>query len=150
MLIEPANSQTGLVRGTILLPENSITVRITEQHKRMEVITQKIYVSNCIEEVLYTPISVISCPGKTFNTKASIEHRSTAPETHTVKGELRSSFTDCTTGTVTQLGGNLSSCLASLATYNTPRPSLTTSYQNYLSFAIFPIASILAITHVYS
>ncbi|GFU64932.1 hypothetical protein TNCV_785831 [Trichonephila clavipes] len=34
--------------------------------------------------------------------------RSTAPETHTVKRALQSPFTDCTTGTIIQLGGNLS------------------------------------------
>ncbi|GFV32273.1 uncharacterized protein TNCV_1675591 [Trichonephila clavipes] len=36
MLIQPARSQLGLVRGTVVLLENSITLRITEQHKRME------------------------------------------------------------------------------------------------------------------
>ncbi|GFW57033.1 hypothetical protein TNCV_3473161 [Trichonephila clavipes] len=36
MLIQPANSRPGLVRGTVVLLENSITVWITEQHKRME------------------------------------------------------------------------------------------------------------------
>ncbi|GFT01716.1 hypothetical protein TNCV_4205311 [Trichonephila clavipes] len=38
MLTQPASSQLGLVRGTVVLLENSITVRITEQHKRKEVI----------------------------------------------------------------------------------------------------------------
>ncbi|GFW36585.1 hypothetical protein TNCV_1955851 [Trichonephila clavipes] len=36
MLIHSASSQPGLVRGTVVWLENSITVRITEQHKRME------------------------------------------------------------------------------------------------------------------
>ncbi|GFT75722.1 hypothetical protein TNCV_3125221 [Trichonephila clavipes] len=43
-------SQPGLVRGTVALLENSLTVRKKEQHKRMEVITQKLYVQNCIKE----------------------------------------------------------------------------------------------------
>ncbi|GFY21895.1 hypothetical protein TNCV_3295391 [Trichonephila clavipes] len=50
-------------------------------------------------------------------------------ETHTVKRALHTPFTDCSTGTVIQLGGNMSSCLASLAMYNTPEPSLTMHYQ---------------------
>ncbi|GFW82577.1 hypothetical protein TNCV_4694591 [Trichonephila clavipes] len=33
MLIQPASSRLGLVRGTVVLLENSITVRITEQYK---------------------------------------------------------------------------------------------------------------------
>ncbi|GFX87747.1 hypothetical protein TNCV_2190241 [Trichonephila clavipes] len=36
MLIQSASSQPGLVRGTVVFLENSITVRITEQHKWME------------------------------------------------------------------------------------------------------------------
>ncbi|GFW77124.1 putative transposable element [Trichonephila clavipes] len=48
MLLQPASSQLGHVRGIVLL-ENSITVRITEQHKRIEVIIQQLYVPNCIE-----------------------------------------------------------------------------------------------------
>ncbi|GFU55651.1 hypothetical protein TNCV_1649641 [Trichonephila clavipes] len=55
--------------------------------------------------------------------------RSTAPETHTVKRALHKPFADCTTGTVIQLGGNLSLCLASLATYNRPESSLSTHCQ---------------------
>ncbi|GFV26219.1 hypothetical protein TNCV_3150191 [Trichonephila clavipes] len=38
----------GLVRGTVVLLENSITVRITEQHERMEMVTQQFYEPNCI------------------------------------------------------------------------------------------------------
>ncbi|GFX74259.1 hypothetical protein TNCV_838131 [Trichonephila clavipes] len=49
MVIQPASCQPGLVRGTVIFLENSITVWIVEQHKRMEVITQQLYVSNCIE-----------------------------------------------------------------------------------------------------
>ncbi|GFU55132.1 hypothetical protein TNCV_426371 [Trichonephila clavipes] len=41
MLIQPASSQEGLVRGTVVFLENSITVLIIEQHKWMEVITQQ-------------------------------------------------------------------------------------------------------------
>ncbi|GFW92200.1 transposable element Tcb1 transposase [Trichonephila clavipes] len=48
-LIQPACNQPGLVRGTAVLLENSITVRITEQHKRVEVIIYQLYVPNCIE-----------------------------------------------------------------------------------------------------
>ncbi|GFS98243.1 hypothetical protein TNCV_944241 [Trichonephila clavipes] len=51
--------------------------------------------------------------------------RSRTSETHTVKRALHSPFADCTNGTVIQLDGNLSLCLASLATYNTPELSLT-------------------------
>ncbi|GFU20427.1 hypothetical protein TNCV_2521921 [Trichonephila clavipes] len=36
MLIQPASSQPGLVKGTVVLLENSITLRITEQHKRID------------------------------------------------------------------------------------------------------------------
>ncbi|GFX34944.1 hypothetical protein TNCV_2328841 [Trichonephila clavipes] len=36
MLIQPASSQPGLVRGTVVLLKDSITKRITEQHKWME------------------------------------------------------------------------------------------------------------------
>ncbi|GFV89118.1 uncharacterized protein TNCV_4913171 [Trichonephila clavipes] len=49
MFIQPTSSQPGLVRGTAVLLENSITVRITEQNKRIERIAQQIYVKNCIE-----------------------------------------------------------------------------------------------------
>ncbi|GFW74288.1 hypothetical protein TNCV_2524911 [Trichonephila clavipes] len=54
MLIQSAICQPGLVRGTVVLLENSITVQITEQHKRMLVITQQLYVPNCIEGGWYT------------------------------------------------------------------------------------------------
>ncbi|GFW45727.1 thioredoxin-related transmembrane protein 1 [Trichonephila clavipes] len=47
--IQPASSQLGFVRGTLVLLENSITVGITEQHKQMGVITQQLYLPNCIE-----------------------------------------------------------------------------------------------------
>ncbi|GFW34555.1 DUF1758 domain-containing protein [Trichonephila clavipes] len=36
MFNQPSSSQPRLVRGTVVLLENSITMRITEQHKRME------------------------------------------------------------------------------------------------------------------
>ncbi|GFT40245.1 uncharacterized protein TNCV_627491 [Trichonephila clavipes] len=62
MLIQPASSQPGLVRGTIVLLETSITVWITEQQKGMEVITQQLYVPNCIEgvccQVIYSQFSL--------------------------------------------------------------------------------------------
>ncbi|GFY30601.1 hypothetical protein TNCV_3117631 [Trichonephila clavipes] len=102
-----ASSKPGLVRGTVVLLENSITVWITKQNKRMEVNTKQLYEPNCIEGV-----------------------RSMALETHTVKRVLHSPFTNSTTGTVIQLGGNLSSYLALLAMYNTPEPSLTTHCQS--------------------
>ncbi|GFT69661.1 hypothetical protein TNCV_1298701 [Trichonephila clavipes] len=54
MLIQPASSQLVLVTGTDVLLKNSITVRITEHHKRMEVITQQLYVPNCFERGWYT------------------------------------------------------------------------------------------------
>ncbi|GFX12612.1 hypothetical protein TNCV_3157331 [Trichonephila clavipes] len=44
MLIQQVSSEPGLVRGTVDLLENSITGRITEQHKRMGVITQNLCV----------------------------------------------------------------------------------------------------------
>ncbi|GFU68685.1 hypothetical protein TNCV_309001 [Trichonephila clavipes] len=98
MLIQPASSQPVLMRGTVVLLENSITVRITEQHKGIEVIP---HVPNCLQEVLYIPVS--ACPGKTRSPMVSIEQwhscRSTAPEIDTV----HTPFTDCTTGTVIQL-----------------------------------------------
>ncbi|GFT67267.1 hypothetical protein TNCV_2359471 [Trichonephila clavipes] len=40
--------------GTVVLLEASITVRITEHHKRMEVVPQQLYVPNFIEEGWYT------------------------------------------------------------------------------------------------
>ncbi|GFT38941.1 hypothetical protein TNCV_388071 [Trichonephila clavipes] len=49
MLIQSASSHPGLVRGTVVLLENSITLRITEQHKRMEVVFQQLFAPNCIE-----------------------------------------------------------------------------------------------------
>ncbi|GFT13058.1 hypothetical protein TNCV_431642 [Trichonephila clavipes] len=39
MLIQPASSQPRLVRGTVILLEGYFTVRITELHKRMKLIT---------------------------------------------------------------------------------------------------------------
>ncbi|GFV55696.1 hypothetical protein TNCV_754961 [Trichonephila clavipes] len=53
MLIQPASSQPGLVRGTVVLLENFTTVRVSEQHKR-KVNTQQLYVPNCIEGGWYT------------------------------------------------------------------------------------------------
>ncbi|GFW55500.1 hypothetical protein TNCV_118841 [Trichonephila clavipes] len=38
MLFKPASSQLVLVRGTVASLESSNTVRITEQHKQMEVV----------------------------------------------------------------------------------------------------------------
>ncbi|GFW34749.1 hypothetical protein TNCV_953771 [Trichonephila clavipes] len=49
MLLQPASSQPGLERGTVVLQENSITVRIIGEHKRMKVITQQLSVPNCME-----------------------------------------------------------------------------------------------------
>ncbi|GFU94205.1 hypothetical protein TNCV_1302551 [Trichonephila clavipes] len=42
MLIQPASSQLGLVRGIVVLLKNAVTELITEQHKRMEVINQQL------------------------------------------------------------------------------------------------------------
>ncbi|GFW41609.1 hypothetical protein TNCV_4035251 [Trichonephila clavipes] len=56
MLIQPASSQPGLVRGTLL--KNSFTVRITEQHKPMEVITQQLYTPNRIDAECLDPIDL--------------------------------------------------------------------------------------------
>ncbi|GFW16938.1 hypothetical protein TNCV_2760661 [Trichonephila clavipes] len=56
MLIQPASSQTGLVRGRVVMLENSITVLITEQHKRMELIIQQLYAPNCIEGGCLLPV----------------------------------------------------------------------------------------------
>ncbi|GFU05475.1 hypothetical protein TNCV_3291171 [Trichonephila clavipes] len=49
ILHQPASSQPGLVRGTVVLLENSITAHITGEHKWMEVITQQLSVPNCME-----------------------------------------------------------------------------------------------------
>ncbi|GFU28953.1 integrase catalytic domain-containing protein [Trichonephila clavipes] len=49
MLIQPSSSQPGLVRGTVVLLQNYITVRVSEQHKRMEVITLQLHVPNRIK-----------------------------------------------------------------------------------------------------
>ncbi|GFW91116.1 hypothetical protein TNCV_1759901 [Trichonephila clavipes] len=61
--------------------------------------------------VFYTPVYVLFCPGKKCSKMGRIDkwysRSSTAPETHTVKRALHCPFTDCTTGTVIQLGGNL-------------------------------------------
>ncbi|GFW23739.1 hypothetical protein TNCV_2032821 [Trichonephila clavipes] len=64
MLIQTASNQPGLVKGTVVLQENSITVRITEQYKRMEVITQQFYLPNCIEGGWYTPRRSQTVPQK--------------------------------------------------------------------------------------
>ncbi|GFX72114.1 hypothetical protein TNCV_3050371 [Trichonephila clavipes] len=53
MLIPPDSSHPGLVRGTIVLLGNAITVQITEQHKRMKVVTHQLYVPNCIQRGWY-------------------------------------------------------------------------------------------------
>ncbi|GFU65149.1 hypothetical protein TNCV_4056191 [Trichonephila clavipes] len=49
MLIQSACSVSNLVRCTVVLLENSITARIKEQHKRIELTTQQLYVPKCIE-----------------------------------------------------------------------------------------------------
>ncbi|GFW36850.1 hypothetical protein TNCV_4348911 [Trichonephila clavipes] len=67
MLIQPASSQPGLVRGTVVLLENSLTVRVTEQQKRMEMITQQHYLPNCIEG------GWSSCAAEQFHSDASLE-----------------------------------------------------------------------------
>ncbi|GFW25463.1 hypothetical protein TNCV_3721911 [Trichonephila clavipes] len=54
MLIQPANSQPGLARGIVVLQETSTTVRIAEKLKQIELITQQLYVTNCIEGGWYT------------------------------------------------------------------------------------------------
>ncbi|GFX00180.1 hypothetical protein TNCV_296691 [Trichonephila clavipes] len=54
MLIQPDSTQPGHVRSTVALLGNSNTVRITEQHIRMEMITQQLYVPNCIGGGWYT------------------------------------------------------------------------------------------------
>ncbi|GFY16874.1 hypothetical protein TNCV_3689321 [Trichonephila clavipes] len=54
MIIQPTNSQPELMRGAVVLLENSITVRISGQRKRMEVITQQLYIPNCIDGGWYT------------------------------------------------------------------------------------------------
>ncbi|GFT75952.1 hypothetical protein TNCV_2098851 [Trichonephila clavipes] len=62
--------------------------------------------------VLYTPVSVISCPGKTCRPMACIEQCysgwSRALETLTMRRAWHSPFTDFTTGTVIKKGGYLS------------------------------------------
>ncbi|GFT17514.1 hypothetical protein TNCV_4807561 [Trichonephila clavipes] len=42
------------VRGAVVLLENSITVQITDQHKRRELITRQLYILNCIGGGWYT------------------------------------------------------------------------------------------------
>ncbi|GFU99780.1 hypothetical protein TNCV_506011 [Trichonephila clavipes] len=64
MLIQPASSQPGLVRGTVVLVENSITVWIAEQHKRVEVITQQLYVLIYIKISWYTHQKSQTAPGE--------------------------------------------------------------------------------------
>ena len=49
MLIQSASIRSGLMRDTVVLLENFITVPITKQHKRMEVIIEQLYVPNCNE-----------------------------------------------------------------------------------------------------
>ncbi|GFV49599.1 hypothetical protein TNCV_2814571 [Trichonephila clavipes] len=49
MLIQSASNEPGLVRGTVVLLENSLTMRTTEQNKRMEVFTQQLYVPKYVE-----------------------------------------------------------------------------------------------------
>ncbi|GFV04106.1 hypothetical protein TNCV_917271 [Trichonephila clavipes] len=105
MFIQPACCQPGLVRGTVALMENSIAVRIIERHKRMEMITQQLYVQNCTEGCC--PCALLprqdTC-SPTGSTEQWYSRRSTAPETHTVKQASHSPFTDCMTGPVIQLG----------------------------------------------
>ncbi|GFT92930.1 hypothetical protein TNCV_740801 [Trichonephila clavipes] len=66
MLIRPSSSQPRLVRSTVVLLENSITVRITEEYKRMEVITQQLYVPNYIEGGWYTHQTSKTVPPQTM------------------------------------------------------------------------------------
>ncbi|GFY02610.1 hypothetical protein TNCV_3504901 [Trichonephila clavipes] len=88
------------MRGTVVLMENPITVRITEQHKmdhhggdHPATLRTELH-----SGVFYTPVSVLSCPGQTCSLMVTIEQwfsrRSTALETHTVKVALHSPFTD--------------------------------------------------------
>ncbi|GFU85065.1 hypothetical protein TNCV_1553281 [Trichonephila clavipes] len=65
-----------------------------------------------LHAIISSPLHFTLCaPLPRQNVQANIEQwysrRSTAPETHTVERALHSPFTDCTTGTVIQLGGNL-------------------------------------------
>ncbi|GFV78181.1 hypothetical protein TNCV_1036491 [Trichonephila clavipes] len=53
MLIQPVSRQPELVRGTVVLLENHFIVWITEQHKRMEMISQQLYVPNRIEGYMH-------------------------------------------------------------------------------------------------
>ncbi|GFY19992.1 hypothetical protein TNCV_2146851 [Trichonephila clavipes] len=64
MIIQPASIQPEFFRGTVVLLENSITVQITEQHKRMDVITQQLYVPNCIEAGCYSHQKFQTVPRK--------------------------------------------------------------------------------------
>ncbi|GFV55033.1 hypothetical protein TNCV_989461 [Trichonephila clavipes] len=67
------------MRGTVVLLENSITVRITEQHKRMEhpisvKKSESRFITPCYSfPVLYPLVSELSCPGKTRSPMESIE-----------------------------------------------------------------------------
>ncbi|GFU35328.1 hypothetical protein TNCV_2143711 [Trichonephila clavipes] len=96
MLIQLASIQPGLVRGTVVSLENSITVRIAKQLKRTKVIPQQLYEPNCIEGVLYTPVYVLCFPGNTgspmVNNEQFYSRRSTTPKINTVKRELHSPF----------------------------------------------------------
>ncbi|GFX79240.1 hypothetical protein TNCV_695521 [Trichonephila clavipes] len=54
MIIQSASSQPGLVKGSGAFLGNPITTRISEHHKRMEGISQQLYLPNCIERSWYT------------------------------------------------------------------------------------------------
>ncbi|GFU41290.1 hypothetical protein TNCV_3011161 [Trichonephila clavipes] len=82
MLIQPAISQPGLMRGTVVLLESSVTVRIIERHKRMEVIPQQLYVPNCIEVGRYTHQRPQTVPRKTHQTMIESLCPCTVPTWH--------------------------------------------------------------------
>ncbi|GFX91220.1 hypothetical protein TNCV_1246351 [Trichonephila clavipes] len=84
MLVQASSSQLGLVKGTIVLQENSITVRLREQHKKIK----------ARRAARWRALSngMVCC-------------RSTAPENHKVKRELHSPLIDFTTGILIQLDG---------------------------------------------
>ncbi|GFU85355.1 hypothetical protein TNCV_2386601 [Trichonephila clavipes] len=85
------------VRGTVVLLKNSTTVWITEHHKRIE--------SSSIQSLCSLAQQDMQPDGEHCKMVLSSVDGS---ETHTVKRAPHSPFTDCTTGTVIQLGGNLS------------------------------------------
>ncbi|GFT01195.1 uncharacterized protein TNCV_3373171 [Trichonephila clavipes] len=96
MVIQTSSSQPGLMKSTCVLLENSITVRITKEHKWTEAITQQLsnlacrihgfmsltpysqfpvgvkksesrLITRCYSfPVLYTPVSVLSCQARRF------------------------------------------------------------------------------------